>query len=218
MLHLAIKAFAGAAAVPGHARRHRPQLLRSSPPATPWWRATGSAGGRQRAGSRTSTGPRGRQRAVAQPAADRHAAAGHRENRFDAAFGGARRSTRRKPAPGARVQFRDEASGTRRTQRPELWNLYNGSAPQGRAHPGVPAEQLDRVRHLGPTSAPRTSSCRASTSPTTGRCSSATACCWPSTSSCRRRRAGRNSTVRFRTVGDVTCTGCVESTRPPSTR
>ena len=65
----------------------------------------------------------------------------------------------------------------------------------------------------GATSSARTSSFRRSTTPTSARCSAATACGWP-----RARGAGRagnealeTKTVRYRTVGDGSCTGAVES-------
>ena len=54
-------------------------------------------------------------------------------------------------------------------------------APPRRAHPGVPAVQLDRARRLGLHRAARSSTSRPSTTRTSGRCSSATGCCWPTT-------------------------------------
>ena len=72
-----------------------------------------------------------------------------REHRFDAVFGGARRDEEKARAKERVFSFRDEfGQWDPRNQRPELWNLYNGGPPQGRAHPGVPAVQLDRARHL----------------------------------------------------------------------
>ena len=86
--------------------------------------------------------------------------------------------------------------------------------PPGRAHADLPAVELDRARHLalhrprGASRSPR------STSATSAGSSSATACCSPRASSTRasRARPSEERTVRFRTVGDLTLTGCVEST------
>lgn len=72
-----------------------------------------------------------------------------RENQFDAAFGGARRDEEKARAKERVFSFRDEfGQWDPKAQRPELWNLIQRTAPQGRAHPGLPAVQLDRIRHL----------------------------------------------------------------------
>ena len=66
----------------------------------------------------------------------------------------------------------------------------------------------------GSTSRPRTSRCPRSTSPTGGRWSAGTACCWPGPP-CNQLLDGERweeLTVRFRTIGDATCTGATEST------
>ena len=54
------------------------------------------------------------------------------EHRFDAAFGGARRDEERARAKERVLSFRDEfGQWDPRAQRPEVWNLYNGRLRQG---------------------------------------------------------------------------------------
>ncbi len=85
--------------------------------------------------------------------------------------------------------------------------------PQGRADPGLPDLELDRARRVAVHRPRAASSCRRSTSPTNARCSAATGCSTPSptSSSACRARSPFPATVRFRTVGDMSCTGGVES-------
>ena len=72
-----------------------------------------------------------------------------RENKFDAAFGGARRDEEKARAKERVFSFRDEfGQWDPKAQRPELWNLYNGRHHKGEHIRVVPAVQLDRVRHL----------------------------------------------------------------------
>ena len=55
-----------------------------------------------------------------------------RENRFDAAFGGARRDEEKARAKERVFSFRDEfGQWDPKAQRPELWNLYNGRHRKG---------------------------------------------------------------------------------------
>src|ERR1700710_2099428 len=54
------------------------------------------------------------------------------ENKFDAAFGGARRDEETARAKERGFSFRDEfGQGVPKAQRPELWNLYNGRHHKG---------------------------------------------------------------------------------------
>jgi sulfate adenylyltransferase subunit 2 len=54
------------------------------------------------------------------------------ENRFDAAFGGARRDEERARAKERIMSFRDDmGQWDPKRQRPELWNLYNGRIKRG---------------------------------------------------------------------------------------
>ncbi len=71
------------------------------------------------------------------------------EHGFDAAFGGARRDEERARAKERVFSFRDDfGQWDPKRQRPELWALYNGTHPQGRARPRVPDLELDRARRL----------------------------------------------------------------------
>ena len=71
------------------------------------------------------------------------------EHGFDAAFGGARRDEERARAKERIFSFRDEfGQWDPKSQRPELWNLYNGRIQQGRAHARLPDLELDRARRL----------------------------------------------------------------------
>ena len=99
------------------------------------------------------------------------------EHGFDAAFGGARRDEERARAKERIFSFRDDfGQWDPKSQRPELWNLYNGRIRQGEHVRVFPLSQLDRARRVA-VHRPRSSSrCRRSTSPTSARCSSATGC------------------------------------------
>jgi len=135
------------------------------------------------------------------------------EYRFDAVFGGARRDEEKARAKERVYSFRDEfGQWDPKNQRPELWSLYNG-----RHHPGehirvfplsnwtemdvwtyIAEEQLEvpsiyfahrrnvfrrdgMLLSVGPFTAPRED------------------------------EEVFETTVRYRTVGDMTCTGAVES-------
>jgi sulfate adenylyltransferase subunit 2 len=136
------------------------------------------------------------------------------ENRFDAAFGGARRDEEKARAKERVFSFRDEfGQWDPRNQRPELWSLYNGRHRKGehiRVFPLSNWTESDIWSYIG-----------------------AEGIELPSIYFAHRRRVFRRdgmllsvdqhlrpgpgeevfeATVRFRTVGDVTCTGCVAST------
>ena len=140
---------------------------------------------------------------------------GIRENKFDAAFGGARRDEEKARAKERVFSFRDEfGQWDPKAQRPELWNLYNGRHRKGehiRVFPLSNWTEYDIWAYIG---AERHHAARHLLRAHRDRCSGATECCWQSTNTCsptRTKKCSRTS-VRFRTVGDVTCTGCVEST------
>ncbi|MFT3660086.1 MAG: sulfate adenylyltransferase subunit CysD [Gordonia sp. (in: high G+C Gram-positive bacteria)] len=135
------------------------------------------------------------------------------ENRFDAVFGGARRDEEKARAKERVFSFRDAfGSWDPRNQRPELWNLYNGRHHRGehiRVFPLSNWTELDIWRYIEAEDielppiyyahdrevVPRDGMLLAKTRfLTTG----------PDEESYTER-------VRFRTVGDATCTGCVES-------
>ena len=136
-----------------------------------------------------------------------------RDNKFDAAFGGARRDEEKARAKERVFSFRDEfGQWDPKAQRPELWNLYNGRHRKGehiRVFPLSNWTEYDIWAYIGAEDIPLP----------------------PIYYSHRRpvfRRDGMllavheymqpdpedevfETDVRFRTVGDVTCTGCVES-------
>ena len=137
-----------------------------------------------------------------------------REHKFDAAFGGARRDEEKARAKERVFSFRDEfGQWDPKNQRPELWALYNG-----RIHPGESIRcfplsnwtEFDIWSYIG-----------------------AEGIALPTIYFAHQRKVFRRdgmlladheylrpadgeevfeTSVRFRTVGDVTCTGCVEST------
>jgi sulfate adenylyltransferase subunit 2 len=115
------------------------------------------------------------------------------EHRFDALFGGARRDEEKARAKERVFSFRDEfGQWDPKNQRPELWNLYNTRLHRGehiRVFPLSNWTELD----VWSTSSGRSSTSRPSTTRTSGRCSSGTACCWPTTPTCRGARTSRCS-------------------------
>ena len=134
------------------------------------------------------------------------------DHRFDAVFGGARRDEEKARAKERVFSFRDEfGQWDPRTSGPSVEHLQHQDQ-DGRAHTGVPAVQLDRVdvwQYIARENLEIPSIYFAH--PVAF--SSGTGCCWPTTSTSPRRRRGgvREATVRYRTVGDMTCTGAVES-------
>ncbi len=136
------------------------------------------------------------------------------EHRFDVAFGGARRDEEKARAKERIFSFRDEfGQWDPRNQRPgAVEPVTTADIRPGehiRVFPLSNWTELDVWRYI----ARESSTCRRSISRTGARCSSATACCWPTTRTNHRDR-GRvvsEATVRYRTVGDMTCTGAVLS-------
>jgi sulfate adenylyltransferase subunit 2 len=136
-----------------------------------------------------------------------------REGRHDAVFGGARRDEEKARAKERIFSFRDEyGQWDPKNQRPELWNLYNARHHKGehiRVFPLSNWTELDVWNYIGQE--------RIDT---------------PSIYLAHRREVVQRdgmlmavgpylalepgetpfeATVRFRTVGDADCTGCVES-------
>ena len=134
--------------------------------------------------------------------------------RFDALFGGARRDEEKARAKERVFSFRDEfGQWDPKNQRPELWSLYNGRHNQGehiRVFPLSNWTELDIWQYIADVGLPL-----------------------PSIYYAHRRKVFRRdgmllavnpfltvsetdevyeATVRYRTVGDATCTGAVEST------
>ena len=137
LLRLAEKAFRpGEVPVPGHARRHGPQLPRGDRvPRPPRRRARRAPHRRERAGV-DRQGPRRQEQTG--PRASRNQLQtttlldAIEEHRFDAAMGGARRDEERARAKERIFSFRDDfGQWNPRAQRPELWNLYNARIRKG---------------------------------------------------------------------------------------
>jgi sulfate adenylyltransferase subunit 2 len=136
------------------------------------------------------------------------------EHGFDAAFGGARRDEERARAKERILSFRDDFGGwDPKAQRPELWNLYNARVRRGenvRAFPlsnwteldvwqyilqeevEVPSIYLAHEREVF-----RRDGMLYATSDFIGRD--------------ERDSAPFSASVRYRTVGDMSCTGAVAS-------
>jgi sulfate adenylyltransferase subunit 2 len=138
---------------------------------------------------------------------------GIEENGFDAVFGGARRDEEKARAKERVYSFRDEfGQWDPKNQRPELWNLYNGRHRKGehiRVFPISNWTELDIWQYIADEDIEI-----------------------PSIYYAHRRQVFRRDgmllavtphvtippdeevfevTVRFRTVGDASCTGAVES-------
>ena len=135
------------------------------------------------------------------------------EHGFDAAFGGARRDEERARAKERMFSFRDDfGQWDPKRQRPELWALYNGRIRKGehvRVFPISNWTELDVWQYI----ATESSRFLRSTSPTRARCSSATGCSTPHNEFIELidGEAPFEESVRYRTVGDMTCTGAVRS-------
>ena len=139
---------------------------------------------------------------------------GIRENKFDAAFGGARRDEEKARAKERVFSFRDEfGQWDPKNQRPELWNLYNGRHRKGehiRVFPLSNWTEYDIWAYIGAEEIALPSIYYAHERQVferDGMLLAAHKYLQP-----RADEPVITKTVRFRTVGDVTCTGCVEST------
>ena len=152
--------------------------------------------------------------ATPQPPPDHHPARRHRRALLRRLLSAVPGGTRTRPGP---------KSGCSRSATPSASGIPSASAPScgsstrvgcSRASTSGPSRSRTGPSSTsGSTSAASGSPCRPSTSPTGARWSSATACCWPSASGSRPDAGEEASeeTVRYRTVGDATCTGAVRS-------
>ena len=133
---------------------------------------------------------------------------------FKAAFGGARRDEERARAKERVFSFRDDfGHWDPKNQRPSSGT--STTARSSRASTCASSRsRTGRSSTSGSTSARRGSSCRRSTSPTGARCSSATGCSTPPPPYVDLLPDEKpfEESVRFRTVGDMSCTGAVRST------
>jgi sulfate adenylyltransferase subunit 2 len=132
---------------------------------------------------------------------------------FDAAFGGARRDEEKARAKERVFSFRDEfGQWDPKNQRPELWSLYNGRRHRGehiRVFPLSNWTELDIWHYIGREGIELPSIYFAHRREVVLRDGMLL---WPNEHV--RPQEGEEvfeSTVRYRTVGDVTCTGAVES-------
>ncbi|MGN6613334.1 MAG: sulfate adenylyltransferase subunit CysD [Angustibacter sp.] len=136
------------------------------------------------------------------------------EHRFDAVFGGARRDEEKARAKERVFSLRDElGQWDPRRQRPELWDLYNGRHRPGehvRVFPLSNWTELDVWEYIEREQLEVPALYFAHDRAVFRRDGM-----WLADSPHLPRRAGEvleRRTVRYRTIGDVTCTGAVEST------
>ncbi len=135
------------------------------------------------------------------------------EHRFDAVFGGARRDEDRARAKERIVSLRDAFGGwDPRRQRPELWNLYNGRHAVGehaRIFPLSNWTELDVWTYVARREVPVPSIYFAHEREVFARDGM-----WLTAGEWGGPRNGEQvvtKSVRYRTVGDASCTGAVES-------
>ena len=135
------------------------------------------------------------------------------EHEFDAAIGGARRDEERSRAKERIFSFRDDfGQWDPRASAPSCGR--STTARSARASTcGSSRSRTGPSSTSGSTSRTRSSSCRRSTSPTSARCSSATGCSTRTSDVIERDddEVPFTEWVRFRTVGDMSCTGAVRS-------
>ncbi|MHB8664676.1 MAG: sulfate adenylyltransferase subunit CysD [Acidimicrobiales bacterium] len=136
------------------------------------------------------------------------------ENGFDAAFGGARRDEEKARAKERVFSFRDEfGQWDPKNQRPELWSLYNGRLRKGeqiRAFPISNWTELDvwqYIAHEGLELPSIYFSHRRTVIERDGMLLAVAGPVQP-----LGNEEPFEATVRYRTVGDISCTGAVEST------
>ena len=135
------------------------------------------------------------------------------EERYDAVFGGARRDEEKARAKERVFSFRDEfGQWDPKNQRPELWSLYNPRVRPGehiRVFPLSNWTELDIWQYIAEEEVPLPSIYFAHRRRVFQRDGM-----WMADHPLIPRLPGEEveeRTVRFRTVGDVTCTGSVES-------
>ncbi len=136
-----------------------------------------------------------------------------REGGFDAVFGGARRDEEKARAKERVFSFRDaDGQWDPRAQRPELWNLYNGRHRRGehiRVFPLSNWTELDIWQYIRDEQIALPPLYYAHRRPVVQRDGMLLAA--TRFLSLVDGETPYEATVRFRTVGDATCTGCVES-------
>jgi sulfate adenylyltransferase subunit 2 len=135
------------------------------------------------------------------------------EHAFDAAFGGARRDEERARAKERVFSFRDDfGQWDPKRQRPELWSLYNGRINRGehvRVFPISNWTELDVWRYIDAEQLEVPSIYFAHTRPVFRRDGMLYA--HSEHVELLEGEEPFNTSVRYRTVGDMTCTGAVRS-------
>jgi len=135
------------------------------------------------------------------------------EHDFDAAFGGARRDEERARAKERVFSFRDDfGQWEPKSQRPELWNLYNGRISKGehvRVFPLSNWTELDIWEYIDQEGLEVPSIYFAHEREVFTRDGMLYA--WRAGTELIDGETVSNETVRYRTVGDMTCTGGVRS-------
>jgi sulfate adenylyltransferase subunit 2 len=135
------------------------------------------------------------------------------EHRFDAAFGGARRDEERARAKERVFSFRDDfGQWDPKSQRPELWNLYNGRIKRGenvRVFPISNWTELDVWEYIDQERLEVPSIYFAHEREVFRRDGMVYA--WREGTELIDGEEVLSETVRYRTVGDMTCTGGVLS-------
>ncbi|MFF0815640.1 sulfate adenylyltransferase subunit CysD [Rhodococcus sp. NPDC003318] len=138
---------------------------------------------------------------------------GIRDGGFDAVFGGARRDEEKARAKERVFSFRDEfGQWDPRAQRPELWHLYNGRHRKGehiRVFPLSNWTELDIWQYIADEGIDLPSIYYAHRRPVVDRDGMLLA--HTRFLTLLPGEEPHETLVRFRTVGDATCTGCVES-------
>jgi sulfate adenylyltransferase subunit 2 len=136
------------------------------------------------------------------------------ENQFGAVFGGARRDEEKARAKERVFSFRDEfGQWDPRNQRPELWSLYNGRHKKGeniRVFPLSNWTELDIWSYIRDERIELPALYYAHRRQVIERDGMLLAADTRFISPQPGEQAFE-TTVRFRTIGDVTCTGCIES-------
>jgi sulfate adenylyltransferase subunit 2 len=136
------------------------------------------------------------------------------EHSFDAAFGGARRDEERARAKERVMSFRDDfGQWDPKNQRPELWNLYNGRIRKGehvRVFPLSNWTELDVWEYIDTEQLEVPSIYFAHEREVFERDGMLYA--WREGTELIEGEAIFSETVRYRTVGDMSCTGGVRST------
>ena len=135
------------------------------------------------------------------------------EHGFDAAFGGARRDEERSRAKERVFSFRDDfGQWDPKRQRPELWNLYNGRIKRGenvRVFPISNWTELDVWEYIDQEQLEVPSIYFAHEREVFKRDGMLYA--WREGTELIPGESIFSETVRYRTVGDMSCTGAVES-------